>query len=484
MKWVFPDVQIEPEETLIVMTSGKNRAPADGGELHTNFKLNPNGGYLGLCDDSTPPNIVSVIEGGYPAFTESSSYSYFNIDEINVNAALESLNNIGGMAKEAVPMLLDISRESNLDARMTLASVLVEIAPENPEVVATVAALVVEAEEAGKDQYTTVRLVESLKPQGKDSIGKIEPFLKSGEMKMRLAAFNALGSAGPASEVVPILLKNVTDGNVAIRKAAMSAIGKLGAGASEAEPALILASQSQVMSEALCAMEALLGIESRSPETLTTLIALLNRYWDESEKLDPNQKNVSEEELLGDQYSIGVFLSGLKPFGLQAKEAIPILIKYMGDEIVDQKTIEDAFSGMGDAGVSALAEVVKNEDEDLFAKCRAVQILFLLGQEHNSAISSLTEALKSSDRNVRANAITGLGKLGAKADSAVAALNEALNDADWGNRQRAAVALHNIRPNEFAQPFRVKPWEDFLTMKSKNKSRMLNRIPLGGIIID
>ena len=46
-KWVFPAVVIEPKGFLVVFASDKNRAVA-GAALHTNFKLDAAGGYLGL----------------------------------------------------------------------------------------------------------------------------------------------------------------------------------------------------------------------------------------------------------------------------------------------------------------------------------------------------------------------------------------------------------------------------------------------------
>jgi hypothetical protein len=46
-KWRFPTLVLEPEGRLLVFASGKNRAVA-GSELHTNFRLDSSGEYLGL----------------------------------------------------------------------------------------------------------------------------------------------------------------------------------------------------------------------------------------------------------------------------------------------------------------------------------------------------------------------------------------------------------------------------------------------------
>jgi hypothetical protein len=61
LKWQFPDVTIQPGEYMLVFASGKARpesaddpAPA---ELHTDFQINNQGGYLGLCRAAAAANI-------------------------------------------------------------------------------------------------------------------------------------------------------------------------------------------------------------------------------------------------------------------------------------------------------------------------------------------------------------------------------------------------------------------------------------------
>ncbi len=72
-RWVFPAVDLPPGGYLVVFASGKDRRPAGpGGRLHTNFKLNPNGGYLGLFGPELPREPVSEVE--YPV--QGPDYSY------------------------------------------------------------------------------------------------------------------------------------------------------------------------------------------------------------------------------------------------------------------------------------------------------------------------------------------------------------------------------------------------------------------------
>jgi len=60
--WVFPAVTLAPGGFLVVHASGKDRSPVNPTlRLHTNFKLNPSGGYLGLFGPELPRQAVSEV---------------------------------------------------------------------------------------------------------------------------------------------------------------------------------------------------------------------------------------------------------------------------------------------------------------------------------------------------------------------------------------------------------------------------------------
>lgn len=61
-EWRFPRVSLLAEKYLIVFASGKDRA-LDPNHLHTNFRLDPHGGYLALVNRNT--NLVSEFKN-YP----------------------------------------------------------------------------------------------------------------------------------------------------------------------------------------------------------------------------------------------------------------------------------------------------------------------------------------------------------------------------------------------------------------------------------
>jgi hypothetical protein len=60
--WIFPDIALGSHEYLLVFASGKNRNSAEpGAELHTNFRLNKDGEFLGLYNipDRKWMNVIS-----------------------------------------------------------------------------------------------------------------------------------------------------------------------------------------------------------------------------------------------------------------------------------------------------------------------------------------------------------------------------------------------------------------------------------------
>ena len=59
-KWMFPKVTIAPKERLVVFATGEDDKSKTS-QLHTNFKLNPNGEFLALCSPETPRREVSSV---------------------------------------------------------------------------------------------------------------------------------------------------------------------------------------------------------------------------------------------------------------------------------------------------------------------------------------------------------------------------------------------------------------------------------------
>ncbi len=74
-KWTFPDVVLPARSFLLVYASEKNRTNVPG-RLHTQFKLDAGGEYLGLTDASG--QVVSAFAPRYPAQTRDVSFGRAN----------------------------------------------------------------------------------------------------------------------------------------------------------------------------------------------------------------------------------------------------------------------------------------------------------------------------------------------------------------------------------------------------------------------
>jgi hypothetical protein len=92
-KWRMPAVTVSPGGYLLVFASGKDRATV-GQELHTNFQLNGDGGYLGLI----APDHTSVLSSyDYPQQATDVSYG------LSLDTQTSHLVNTGASVKVLVP---------------------------------------------------------------------------------------------------------------------------------------------------------------------------------------------------------------------------------------------------------------------------------------------------------------------------------------------------------------------------------------------
>ncbi|XAL98698.1 CotH kinase family protein [Phycisphaeraceae bacterium D3-23] len=95
-QWAFPSVSLDPGEYLVVFASNKDRADADGTELHTNFALSAGGEYLALVEaDGT--TVADEYAPEYPAQSTDVSYG------IAMEAATTTLIAEGDDARYTIP---------------------------------------------------------------------------------------------------------------------------------------------------------------------------------------------------------------------------------------------------------------------------------------------------------------------------------------------------------------------------------------------
>ena len=73
-KWVFPSVLLAAGDCLVVFCSGKDRRPTSGNNIHTNFRLNGEGEFVGIFTAESPRQPVSVYSPSLPPQRPDISY--------------------------------------------------------------------------------------------------------------------------------------------------------------------------------------------------------------------------------------------------------------------------------------------------------------------------------------------------------------------------------------------------------------------------
>lgn len=91
--WTFPDLPVPPGGFKVIFASGKNRTDART-NLHTNFRLNRDGGYLALL---RPDNSLASVFSAYPRQLSDVSYGFA------MSRELESLVSSNHSGKILVP---------------------------------------------------------------------------------------------------------------------------------------------------------------------------------------------------------------------------------------------------------------------------------------------------------------------------------------------------------------------------------------------
>jgi hypothetical protein len=83
-KWTFPSTNLAAGQFLVVFASEKNRRTMTNAALrmHTNFKLNPGGEYLGLFNGESPRVAITEFSPGFPEQRNNYAYGYDGTGEL------------------------------------------------------------------------------------------------------------------------------------------------------------------------------------------------------------------------------------------------------------------------------------------------------------------------------------------------------------------------------------------------------------------
>ena len=250
-----------------------------------------------------------------------------------------------------------------------------------------------------------------------------------------------LGKLGAAAkEAVPALIKAMGDSDQQVRENVLTAFADLGPAASEAIPALIDAMGGgggggnrggrfrRFDGKQQTIVHAAFALSRIGPEAIQPLIKALS--------LDDVSKRGGAAMALGDM-------------GPAAHEAIPALIENLGNQDPEvQRTVAEALAQIGPETVKPLTEALGSND----AKSRQGAALALAGlgkaaKEAGPKLADVTE--KETDAGARLAELGALSRVGVEASRSVPLLVEALKSGDEPSRHAAVNGLALVRP---AQP--------------------------------
>lgn len=372
-----------------------------------------------------PPAVSALIE----AINEKDAVCWYH--------ALVALGKIGAAAKEAIPALVDATKDPNAGKRMLAITALMQIDPEHVALGEHHAELLPVLIETLKHRDIAVRAwaSESLGKLGivaKSAGPQLQSALRDADPLVRGVAASALARVAPDSPETLVALRSaLADTDSGVRKATIRALASLG---TKSAPSLVQGLKDpseQVTSgsrDALIAMgrpavPALLGAFKGNDRSLRPEIA---RIW----------------------FRIGP----------AAVDAVPDLCESLKDskdalrpQYVD--TLQ-AIQPPATTLLATLLPLIKDQDEAFSqGALRALQS----AKFDRAGILPLTRAIKDSDPTMRRAAASLLAKMGPEAREAVPSLVGDLEDADHSARIAVIQALAAIEPTApSGLPFLIK----------------------------
>jgi HEAT repeat protein len=136
----------------------------------------------------------------------------------------------------------------------------------------------------------------------------------------------------------------------------------------------------------------------------------------------------------------------LGKIGLDAKEAVSGLAKALDDKHKEvAEAAAEALGHLGAGAVTPLTKTFRDKGNEAAVRRKAVEALGAIGSQARTAVPALTDALK--DKDVQTEAATALGNIGPAAKSALSALNDAVKSKGKNKafKKAAADAIRKIQ---------------------------------------
>ncbi len=332
-----------------------------------------------------------------------------------------------------------------------------------------------------RDITVRVRAVNLLRRMGENARAAVPALIttfenESEDLNVRLNAAIALRDIAnsphlerPATQkFVSIWIERLQHQDVSVRAEAIKILGRMGAAAKTALPALIATfeNESEELSVRTQAAEVLggMGIEAKA-----AVPALIATFENNSKNLEVRLSAAEALRIIAYHTKL-VAAVGMPPLiealqdendrirasaiqvivsiGPQSEDAVPALIESLTDSSASvRSTAAHALWGIGpkaEAAVPALIEAFKDPDKNV--QYQAAKAIGGIAQDIEAVLPTLLEALKNEDVDVRASAIYALITIARDTTVALPGLVEALKDDNKDIRNAAIDALGEIGP--------------------------------------
>ncbi|MGB3135593.1 MAG: HEAT repeat domain-containing protein, partial [Nodosilinea sp.] len=330
-------------------------------------------------------------------------------DQQDRSAAASALGSIGADAREAVPALIALLESQDQQDRSDAAAALGGIGADASEAVPVLTALLQSQDQADRNDAAVA--LGRIGADAREAVPALISLLQSQNQQDRSIAANALGGiGGDASEAVPLLVALLQSQDKEDRRIAANALGGIGAVEEEVIPALTTLLRSDSVADRTNGATALGNIGSDAKEAVPALIPLLSDNAQVNEVSDPVSREVMEAlASIGSEEAISPLLelSRSPSFDrnteaafmlLRLDPSLSTLLDKLRSEFTQVRKSSALVLGFSETSnqevVSALRNVLENQNEDLKVRRQAAISLAMLGQDIDS--SNVNDALQVS----------------------------------------------------------------------------------------
>jgi HEAT repeat protein len=415
--------------------------------------------------------------------------------------AAEALGGIGARAKNAIPALLNVSKDDPCErVRSEAVKVLRKIDPSGAMTTASFVRLA-RTDTASQVRCRAFAALEEIDRNTKRAIPVFIQGLKDEDPNVRGLVARVLGRYGPkAKSAVPALRNALSDQAYRhhgisihlfrcrpVRYDVAESLGKIGADARAALPDLRRMLNRDADGEVrVAAAMAILRIDPGAKDPVPGLIAVLQDDQqggcgrelaaDGLAELGPAAVSAlpALKKTLGDEDHFLRMSTVQALVAIGGKEMVPLLVKQMQEEkrqgdkirakgepycnnydnIQTRSEIAVALGKLGRdavAAVPALSAALAEVNEGYDVPVAAAEALGKIGSAARAAVPQLVIALDDEYEEMRAKAALALGRIGPGAKAAVPRLGDLLNDPSEDVREAARNALRKIDPEAARQ---------------------------------